>query len=131
MTDNQLIEQARIAMQTAYAPYSNYQVGAALLCSDGTLYRGCNIENASFGVTNCAERTALFKAVSEGKRNFTAIAVVGGKDRICSDYAMPCGICRQALAEFCGQDFRILLWKENGSIKQTTLKDLLPGAFHL
>ena len=127
----ELIDRAIKAREHAYVPYSSYKVGAALLTKSGKIYEGANIESASFSLTNCAERTALFKAVSEGKRNFTAIAVVGGKDGICSDYAMPCGICRQALAEFCGQDFRILLWKENGSIKQTTLKDLLPGAFHL
>ena len=131
MTDNQLLQAAKDAMQNAYAPYSDYRVGAALLCEDGTIYTGCNIENASFGVTNCAERTALFKAVSEGRRTFTAIAVVGGKDGICTDFAMPCGACRQALSEFCDGTFRIVLGTDDGQVQVYTLAELLPGAFRL
>lgn len=131
MTDFELLRQAKQATENAYAPYSGYKVGAALLCEDGSVYTGCNIENASFGVTNCAERTALFKAVSDGKRRFTAIAVVGGRDGICSDYAAPCGVCRQALSEFGGADFRVILGKDDGEIKVTTLGALLPGAFRL
>lgn len=131
MTDTALLQAAKEAMKQAYAPYSGYQVGAALLCEDGSVYTGCNIENASFGVTNCAERTALFKAVSEGKRRFTAIAVIGGKGGVCADYAFPCGVCRQALSEFCGEEFRVVLGKDGGEAKVTTLGELLPGAFRL
>ena len=131
MTDQQLLEMAKSAMQFAYAPYSGFLVGAALLCDDGTVYCGCNIENASFGVTNCAERTALFKAISEGKRHFQAIAVIGGQNGVCSDSITPCGMCRQALSEFCKDDFRIVLGDDSGSIKTMTLGNLLPGAFQL
>lgn len=131
MTDQQLLEMAKNAMQFAYAPYSGFLVGAALLCNDGTVYSGCNIENASFGITNCAERTALFKAISEGKRHFQAIAVIGGQNGVCSDFTTPCGMCRQALSEFCKADFRIVLGDDSGSIKTMTLGNLLPGAFQL
>ena len=130
MTDAQLLKLAKEAMKNAYAPYSGYKVGAALLCADGSVYTGCNVENASFGVTNCAERTALFKAVSEGCRKFQAIAVTGGKNGLCTDYTMPCGVCRQALSEFCNPDFRIILGTDDGRIRTTTLQDLMPGAFH-
>lgn len=131
MTDLDLLTIAKDAMHHAYAPYSGYLVGAALLCEDGSVYTGCNIENAAFGATNCAERTALFKAVSEGKRRFCAIAVIGGKDGNCNTYTMPCGICRQALSEFCDNKFLIILGTDNGSMQTTTLGDLLPGAFQM
>lgn len=129
MTDTQLLEMAKAAMKQAYAPYSGFSVGAALLCEDGTVFTGCNIENASFGATNCAERTALFKAVSEGRRRFTALAVVGGKDGVCSEYVTPCGICRQAYVEFCGDAFQIILGTDDGQVQVTTLGHLQPEAF--
>ena len=109
MTPDQLIELAKDAMARAYAPYSGFKVGAALLCADGTVFQGCNIENASFSPTICAERTAIFKAVSEGQRAFTAIAVCGGKDGVITGYFPPCGVCRQVMREFCGDDFTIYL----------------------
>ena len=96
MTPEKLIELAKEAMQHAYVPYSGYKVGAALLCADGTVYQGCNIENAAYGPTNCAERTAFFKAVYDGHRDFTAIAVCGGKDGIITGAFPPCGVCRRS-----------------------------------
>ena len=99
-----LVTAARAAAARAYAPYSKYRVGAALLAADGTVFTGCNVENASYGLTNCAERTALFKAVSEGRRRFRALAIVGGTARA---PALPCGACRQALAEFCKADMPV------------------------
>ena len=131
MNDHSLIQAAKNAMANAYAPYSGFQVGAALLCNDGRVFTGCNVENASFSVTACAERTALFKAVSEGCRSFKALAVVGGKDGYCDDFAWPCGACRQALSEFCGEDFRVILATDDGSVRLATLGELLPGSFHL
>ena len=129
--DIELIRQAFEARNHAYAPYSGFMVGAALLCADGTVYRGCNIENASYGVAQCAERTALFQAVYEGKRDFTAIAVVGKHQNAEQyDYCPPCGICRQALREFCSpKTFRILLAKSEDDIKEYTLAELLPLGF--
>ena len=115
-------------MTRAYAPYSGYHVGAALLCADGTVYTGCNVENASYGATNCAERTAIFKAVSEGRRDFTALAVCGGKDGIITGAFPPCGICRQVMAEFCGGDFPVYLVNESG-YDTLTLAQLLPRGF--
>ena len=120
----ELIQTALDARKNAYAPYSHYQVGAALLSSDGTIYSGCNIENASYGATNCAERTAFFSAVSEGKRDFLAIAITGGLEgEEISDYAVPCGICRQIMQEFCGDDFQVIVAKstENFRIKVQSL----------
>ena len=108
MTDKELIDIAKKAAENAYVPYSGYTVGAALLTKEGKVYSGCNIENAAYGPTNCAERTAFFKAVSEGEREFAAIAVVGGKALDFKDYFTPCGVCRQVMAEFCEKDFRIL-----------------------
>ena len=109
MTPEELIALAKEAMTRAYAPYSGFKVGAALLCQDGTVYQGCNIENAAFSPTVCAERTAIFKAVSEGKREFAAIAVCGGKDGVITGLFPPCGVCRQVMAEFCPADFPIYL----------------------
>ena len=122
-----LVKSALSAREHSYAPYSHYKVGAALLTSDGRIYQGCNVENASYGATNCAERTAFFKAVSEGIRQFSAIAIAGGtEDEPISDYAYPCGICRQVMQEFCGPDFLIHMGKENGGIETVALQDLLP-----
>ncbi len=125
-----LVQMAIEAMQMSYSPYSGFKVGAALLAADGTVYKGCNIENASFSPTNCAERTAFFKAVSEGNQKFTAIAIVGGKDGNISDYCAPCGVCRQVMSEFCKSDFEIYLF--NGrDYKTYTLAELLPASFTL
>lgn len=124
----ELIEYATRAMKSAYSPYSDFKVGAAILCSDGSVYTGCNIENASFGATCCAERVALFEAVKSGKREFESICIVGGKDGEITDYCSPCGICRQVLSEFCNGDFKIILY--NGTdMKEYTLKELLPMSF--
>ena len=129
MTAEKLMELAREAMTHAYAPYSGYQVGAALLCADGTVYQGCNIENASYGATNCAERTAFFQAVYDGKRDFVSIAVCGGKEGIITGFFPPCGICRQVMREFCEDDFRIYLVGAEGTYESCTLSQLLPFSF--
>lgn len=131
MTPEKLIEQAKQAMEHAYAPYSGYQVGAALLCADGTVYGGCNIENAAYSPTNCAERTALFKAVYDGHRDFTAIAICGGKDGVITGAFPPCGVCRQVLGEFCGDDFIVYVAGAEGSYETFTLGQLLPHRFSL
>ena len=123
-----LIEKAKYARVNAYAPYSGFKVGAALLCSDGTVYQGCNIENASFSPTNCAERTAFFKAIYDGRRDFVAIAVCGGKDGVITGQFPPCGMCRQVMREFCGDDFKILMMKPEG-FDEITLSQLLPHSF--
>lgn len=122
---NQLIEQSKLAREKAYVPYSKFQVGAALLAEDGTVYQGCNIENSSYGLANCAERTAIFKAVSEGVKKFKALAVVGDTEGPCS----PCGACRQVISEFCAPDMPVYLTNLKGDIQQTTVGELLPGAF--
>ena len=132
MTDKELVIEAMEARKKAYVPYSGYMVGAALLTSDGKVYRGCNIENAAYSPTNCAERTAFFKAVSEGERNFTAIAVIGAhKDAKPEEYGYfyPCGVCRQALFEFGGNALRVILAKSEEDYQVCTLGDLLPLGF--
>lgn len=129
MNEKELIDLAIKAGKNSYSPYSDFKVGAALLCEDGTVYIGCNIENASFGATNCAERTALFSAIAEGKRSFSMMAVVGSSDGSISDYTPPCGICRQVLGEFCRGDFKIILYNGN-EIKTVTLSELLPFPFN-
>lgn len=129
MTDKELIEKAKEAAKNAYVPYSGYTVGAALLTKDGKVYLGCNIENAAYGPTNCAERTAFFKAVSEGERVFSKIAVVGGKNLHFKDYFAPCGVCRQVMREFCDDSFVILLGKNCDEYKSFTLSELLPLSF--
>ena len=123
MTGRQLIKAAKEAQAFSYSPYSGFKVGAALLCKSGKVYTGCNIENASFSATVCAERTALFKAVSEGEREFSAMAIVGN-----TDLCFPCGVCRQAMSEFCGKNFKIYL-EENGKPVTYALGELLPGRF--
>lgn len=126
----ELIQTALDARKNAYAPYSHYQVGAALLSSDGTIYSGCNIENASYGATNCAERTTFFSAVSEGKRDFLAIAITGGLEgEEISDYAVPCGICRQIMQEFCGDDFQVIVAKSTEDFRQYPFSEILPFGF--
>ncbi|MBR2047065.1 MAG: cytidine deaminase [Oscillospiraceae bacterium] len=129
MAPEKLLELAREAMTRAYAPYSGYKVGAALLCADGTVYGGCNIENAAYGPTNCAERTAIFKAVFDGKRDFTAIAVVGGKDGQITGAFPPCGVCRQVMREFCRDDFLIYIGGAGDDYQALTLAQILPHSF--
>jgi len=131
MNPEKLIELAKEAMTHAYAPYSGYKVGAALLCDDGSVYCGCNIENSAFSPTVCAERTAIFKAVYDGRREFTAIAVCGGKDGVISGIFPPCGVCRQVMREFCDDDFLIYLPKGDGSYETYTLAQILPVSFSL
>ncbi|MBQ7106749.1 MAG: cytidine deaminase [Clostridia bacterium] len=127
MDVKKLIDAAKCAQENAYSPYSNFCVGAALLCGDGKIYTGCNIENSSYSATVCAERTAFFKAISEGQKDFTAIAVIGSDDKIC----MPCGVCRQVISEFCGADFKIICANKTGEYKEYTLGKLLPFSFTL
>ena len=128
MEPEKLCELAIEAMAHAYAPYSGFKVGAALLCADGSVYQGCNIENAAYSPTNCAERTAFFKAVYDGHRDFTAIAVCGGKDGAITGAFPPCGVCRQVLREYCGEDFLIYLVNDQG-YETVTLAQLLPFGF--
>ena len=130
MTPEKLCALAREAMTHAYVPYSGYQVGAALLCADGTVYQGCNIENASYSPTVCAERTAFFKAVYDGHRDFAAIAVCGGKDGVITGTFPPCGVCRQVMREFCAPDnFKIYLAKSPEDYREFTLEQILPMGF--
>ena len=131
MTPEQLCNLAREAMARAYAPYSGFHVGAALLCADGTVFTGSNVENGSYGATNCAERTAFFTAVHAGHREFSAIAICGGMGGEISDFVPPCGICRQVMSEFCGADFEIHLLGPGKAIRSYHLPQLLPGAFVL
>ena len=127
---SQLIETAIEQLKYSYTPYSGFKVGAALLAKNGTVYTGCNIENAAYTPTNCAERTAFFKAVSEGVKEFDAICIVGGKDGVLTEYAPPCGVCRQVMMEFCNPDeFEIVLGNSAGDIKVIKLKDMLPMGF--
>lgn len=130
LEDKELIQKAFEAQKLSYSPYSHFQVGAALLGKNGKIYTGCNIENAAFTPTNCAERTAFFKAVSEGEKEFTAIAIVGNPEDAKGDYCAPCGVCRQVMAEFCNADtFRILLAVSETDYKTYLLKELLPLGF--
>ena len=125
-----LINRAIEARENAYCPYSHFAVGAALLCEDGTLFEGCNIENASYTPTNCAERTAFFKAVSEGVREFRAICIVGGKDGKLTEYTAPCGVCRQVMMEFCDpKTFQIILAVDKERYEIYTLEELMPLGF--
>ncbi len=128
MTDKELIEKAVKATDNAYAPYSCFKVGAALLTEDGRAFVGCNIENAAYPAGICAERAAISGAVSSGAKEFVKIAIVGGKNGVITDYCPPCGICRQVLSEFCGENFEILLY-DGKRIKSYRLKELLPHNF--
>lgn len=128
MTDKELMIAANEARKFAYTPYSHFKVGAALLTKSGKLYTGCNIENSSYTPTVCAERTAVFKAVSEGESDFAVIAVVGGKEENPLEFCSPCGVCRQVLAEFCGEDFRILLGNPE-KFQSYTVDEMLPFSF--
>ena len=127
----EMIETAIEMTKMSYTPYSNFKVGAALLAKNGQIFKGCNIENAAYTPTNCAERTAFFKAVSEGVLEFKAICVVGGKDGVLTEYAAPCGVCRQVMAEFCEKDFKILVVSNNENFEEYTLEQLLPSSFNL
>lgn len=127
LTENEilkLIEEAKEARKMAYTPYSNYKVGAALLTKDGKIYRGCNVENASYGLTNCAERTAIFKAVSQGDRDYKAIAIVLDAD----EFGAPCGACRQVIREF-GTEIDVVMATVSGNYKVLKIKDLVPYSF--
>lgn len=126
----QLIREAIAAMQYSYTPYSHFRVGAALLTKSGKIYRGCNIENAAYTPTNCAERTAFFKAVSEGELEFEAICIVGGKDGKLEENTSPCGVCRQVMMEFCNPEtFKIILATDETHYTEFILKELLPLGF--
>lgn len=131
MTDIELVRAAIAARENAYAPYSHFAVGAALLCADGTVYVGCNIENAAYSPGNCAERTAIFRAVFDGHRDFAAIAVVGGpQGQPISELCAPCGVCRQVMREFCDPaTFRILMGTSDTEYIESTLEELLPYSF--
>lgn len=131
MNNPELVGLALDARKLSYSPYSGFSVGAALLCKDGSVYTGCNIENSAFSPTNCAERTAFFKAVSEGKREFVKIAVVGADSakETPDNYCSPCGVCRQVMEEFCSADFEIIIAKNIDDYKILTLSELLPLSF--
>ena len=131
MENRELVMEALKARKQAYCPYSGFAVGAALLCADGRIFTGCNIENAAYPATNCAERTAIFKAVSEGKTEFRAIAIVGGpKGKEPENFCAPCGVCRQVMAEFCDPEtFRVVLGTKDGAQVSQTLKEMLPYGF--
>ncbi|MDO4334041.1 MAG: cytidine deaminase [Eubacteriales bacterium] len=130
MKYRELIAAAYEARKASYSPYSGYRVGAALLCADGKIYTGCNIENAAYTPTVCAERTAFFKAVSEGVRNFEAIAIVGSPAGEPVQFAWPCGVCRQVMMEFCDpKQFIVIVAKSEEEYEQRTLKELLPQGF--
>jgi len=123
--NKELVKLAQEIKENAYAPYSGFRVGAALLTGSGRVFTGVNIENASFGATNCAERTAIFKAVSEGEKSIRTIAIASDSD----DFVFPCGICRQVIAEFCDRDTKIICSRKDGEYKIYTVKELLPHAF--
>lgn len=130
MDKKELVREALAAREFAYTPYSKFNVGAALFCKNGRVFRGCNIESASYTPTNCAERTAFFKAVSEGVREFSAIAIVGGPAGAPpADFCYPCGVCRQVMAEFCGRDFKVYIAKSESEIREYSLDEIIPFAF--
>lgn len=136
MNYDNLVKTAIEMTERSYAPYSHFHVGAALLDKNGKVWTGCNIENAAYGPSNCAERTAVFKAVSEGSRDFEAIAIAGGPEApngkpVIQDFCPPCGVCRQVLSEFCTRDFKIILVNAKGEQKIFTLGELLPESFSL
>ncbi len=126
-----LMAKAVEARKRAYAPYSGFSVGAALLCADGRMYEGCNIENASFSPTCCAERVAVFSAVADGARDFSAIAIVGGEADEPRGGVTPCGVCRQVLAEFCRAEMPVLMYGGDGTVLEIPLGELLPMSFKL
>ena len=129
MENIELLQLAIKAMENSYSPYSNCKVGAALLCENGKVFTGTNIENAAFSPTICAERVAIFKAISEGEKNFSKIAVVGGKNGVINGIFAPCGVCRQVMREFCNDDFQIILGESTTEFTVATLNELLPFSF--
>ena len=130
MTHEELLKTAIEARENAYVPYSHFAVGAALLAKSGKVYRGCNVENAAYGPTNCAERTAFFTAVCAGERKFEALAICGGPaGKPVSELCAPCGVCRQVIREFCPDDFPIVLTTDGTKLYETTLAELLPLSF--
>ena len=130
MTDLELVNKALIAREKSYSPYSKFKVGAALETKNGDVYLGTNIENASFSATNCAERTAFYNAIINGEKDFSKIAVVGGKGDKITDFCLPCGVCRQVMSEFCNKDFEIICF--NGKeVKKFGLDEILPFGFNL
>ena len=131
MEDKALMALARQARDNAYAPYSHFTVGAALLTADDRVYTGCNIENGAYSPTNCAERTAFFKAISEGERDFVAIAVCGGKAGEEADFCPPCGVCRQVMAEFCDPATFAVIVPQDNEVRRFLLTELLPFSFSL
>ena len=133
MRNEDLILEAKKAREKSYSPYSHFQVGAALLTKDGKIYHGCNVENSAYSPTNCAERTAFFKAISEGDREFSKIAIVGGMEGTSADETCaPCGVCRQVMAEFCDPDtFMIVLCDGKGGVMEISLREILPYSFTL
>ena len=130
MNNKELITKAIDSMQNSYSPYSEFKVGAALLTAEGEVYTGCNVENASYSMTICAERTAFLKAVSDNKRSFSKLAIIAGKHGVVSDYTSPCGACLQVIREFCDDDFEIILAKSNDDYKVYKLSELLPHSFN-
>ncbi|MCR4842751.1 MAG: cytidine deaminase [Eubacterium sp.] len=132
MNTKELVQKALDALEFSYSPYSRFRVGAALLCEDGTVFTGCNVENAAFGPSICAERVAVTKAVSEGHRDFAAIAIVGGADGRVTEYCPPCGVCRQVLSEFSdGKKMKVILAISPDETREYTLEELLPLSFNL
>ncbi len=129
MTDKELVKKAISVRKNSYSPYSNFKVGAALLTENGKVFTGCNIENLSFSPTICAERVAIFKAISEGENAFLKIAIAGGKNDDITEQCYPCGVCRQVMREFCNDDFKILIVKANNEFDELTLAELLPNSF--
>lgn len=129
MDKRKLIQAAIDNLPNSYAPYSHFHVSAALLCKDGTVYTGINIENSSYTPTICAERSAIFRAVNEGRREFEAIVICGGKEGVITDYCTPCGVCRQVMREFCGPDFLVIMAKSADDYIEKTLGEILPLAF--
>lgn len=131
MTDSELLNLAKSAAENAYSPYSGYRVGAVLVCKNGEVYCGCNVENSSYSATVCAERTAVLKAVSDGITDFSSIALIGLKDGIVQNNFTPCGVCLQVLSEFCGRDFKIIIGKNINEYETKTLGELMPYGFSI
>ena len=131
MNHEQLMARAQAARSHSYCPYSRYAVGAALLCADGTVYEGCNMENASYTPTICAERVAFFKAIYDGKREFKAIAICGGEQGQPTKTCTPCGVCRQVMSEFCGPDFEVIMSTGADTFMVKPFKEILPYIFEL
>ena len=130
MNKKDLFILAKESMKNSYAPYSNYNVGAVLICKNGNIYKGCNVENASYSLTNCAERTALFSAIANGEKEFDSILIIGGKNGDLNDYAMPCGACRQVIVELLDENSPILCFNLDGNYKELSIEELMPYQFN-